>query len=432
MILLPTRVKRALAIFAVLAPTLAVTACLNVEPKVLGQQGNFDFSAFNGAGVQGLFTFNFGLITQTTSGGVTTNTVSAQGTDNAKSAIIGTCNLTGSSCLCKFTDSLGNTLGSPVPTTYDSGGNYLTCIAPNNIAGLVSNVTVTNLDFSVTSIVTPVTTSVTLNQLIGSGLDANRVRTVSRYQCEYNFLQKAGTSAAGFDCTNQAMSCDPNGGISGNPRNFCILKARYPFYLFADTFSTNFSSKIADKLYGTSAAPTICSLTIKQINCVESDIDPSQGGVPDTFGTPVKQFGLYGVSTGIWQTAVSLPSGPNQPAATFGFAAAVSTTSGNCPPGLVKRVFFTTAVDPAALPVTSNPSSNMVVQTATEVSDPTIVPNVFTLAKLSGGGSGGSGGNCNNTSCTMPNSSVVNGLPTYTYSSANQTAFCVIPAATLR
>jgi hypothetical protein len=425
MSLLSTRVKRAVAIAAILLPTLGITACLNTQPKVLGQQGVFDFSAFNGSGVQGLFTFNFGLITQATTGGVTTNTVSVQGSNNAKSAIIGTCNLTGSSCLCNFTDSQGHALGSPVATTYDSDGNYLTCVAPNNIAGLVSNVTVTNLDASVSSIVTPVTSTLTLNQLIGSDLDANRVRTVSRYLCEYNFLQKAGTSAAGFDCTNQATSCDTD----GNPgKNFCIVKARYPFYLFADTFSTNFSAKIADKLYGTSAAPTICSLTIKQINCVESDIDPAQGGAPDTFGTPVPAFGLYGVSTGIWQTAVSLPSGPNQPAASFGFAAAVSATSGNCPPGLVKRVFFTTTVDPAALPSSSNPSSNMVAQVATEVSDPSIVPNVFTLAKLSGG----TGGNCNNTRCTMPNSALVSGLTTYTYSSANQTAFCVIPAGILR
>jgi hypothetical protein len=90
MSLLSTRVKRAVAIAAILLPTLGITACLNTQPKVLGQQGVFDFSAFNGSGVQGLFTFNFGLITQATTGGVTTNTVSVQGSNNAKSAIIGT------------------------------------------------------------------------------------------------------------------------------------------------------------------------------------------------------------------------------------------------------------------------------------------------------------------------------------------------------
>ena len=91
------RLKRAAVFAAVLVPTFLVTACLNSEPKVLGQQGLFDFSAFNGAGVSASFVFNFALATTTTTtvNNVTTtvNTVALQGSTNAQSAITGTCNL---------------------------------------------------------------------------------------------------------------------------------------------------------------------------------------------------------------------------------------------------------------------------------------------------------------------------------------------------
>lgn len=417
------RMARATAIFA---PALLATACLNIQPKVLGQQGLFDFSAFNGSGVSGSFVFNFALLTTGS-----TNTVALQGSDNAKSAITGTCNLNGSSCLCNFLDSAGNKLGSTNSSqiSYDQGGNYVTCTVPASVTtGQISQVTVQNLDGSVVSTALSVNTAanpLSLNQLIGSSLDANHVRYVYRYQCEYNYLQKNGTSEAGFDCTNQTVSCDSDGNTA---KNFCLLKVRIPFFLYSDTYSSNFSSKIADKLYGTTAAPTVCGLSIKQINCVESDVDPTNGGTTDTFGTPVKQFGLYGQSTGIWTTSVSLPSGPNQASASFGFAAPVSTTTGACPPGLVKQIFYTATVlgSTNISPNTNVPAS----QTLTEISDPSTTPSVVHWAKLAG--SGRSGGDCNGTNCVLPvSTNVSTGIADSSYSNASQTAFCVIPASAL-
>ena len=397
---------------------------MNAEPKVLGQQGLFNFSAFNGSGVSNSFVFNFALLTSTTSGGVTTNQVQLQGSDNAKSAIIGTCNLGGTSCVCNFfSDSAGVTKISSTTSaqiSYDQGGNYLTCTAPSSTVAYVS---VTNLDGSVGSSVITVNSStnpLSLTQLIGSSLDTNHVRYVYRYQCEYNYLQKSGTSEASFDCTDQTVSCDSDGDTA---KNFCLLKVRVPFFLYSDTYSTNFSSKIADKLYGSSGASTICGLSIKQINCVQSDTDST-----DTFGSPVKQFGLYGQSTSIWNVAVSLPSGPNQASASFGFAAPVSSTTGNCPPGLSKKIFYTTTLlgGTTITPANNVPSS----QTLTEISDTSTTPSAVQWSKLAG--TGRSGGDCNGTDCQLPVSSdLTTGIASSTYSDASQTAFCVIPASTL-
>ncbi|MFX7140639.1 hypothetical protein ABTH88_22150, partial [Acinetobacter baumannii] len=79
--------------------------------------------------------------------------------------------------------------------------------------------------------------------------------------------------------------------------------ARVPFYIYADTFSNNASSKIADRIYaGSGGSNLLCGLQVKQINCVADDQNPS-----DAFGTPVKAFGLYNEATGIWQNGISLP-----------------------------------------------------------------------------------------------------------------------------
>ncbi|MGZ3657959.1 MAG: hypothetical protein ACXVCS_20550 [Bdellovibrionota bacterium] len=412
--------RKAFALLAILLPTLVITACLNAEPKILGQQGKFDFSAFNGSGVQGQFLFNYALQSGTT--------VGVQGSTNSKSAIIGTCNLNGTSCMCQFlaadgTTVLGSTNSSQI--LYDESGNYFNCTVPGGVTIPTNGqIRVSNLDGSVVSTAMAISSSLTVGQLIGSDLDANHVRTVYRYQCEYNYLQKAGTSALSFDCSNQVTSCDPDNDSS---KSFCMLKARFPFFLYSDSFSNNFASKIADKLYaGGGGTNTICGDEIKQVNCVESDTDST-----DAFGTPVKQFGLYSQATGIWQQAVSLPSGPDQPSSSFGYAAAVSTTAGNvgnCPPGLIKRIFFTSTIVTTDITPSNNFPSGLI---ATEVADPTITPVPFHIGKLSGPG-GVLGGSCDGAKCYLPQSTVVAGAkPDQNYTSTGQTAFCVIPGSML-
>jgi hypothetical protein len=402
-----------------LGGTSGGTSCLDIKPKTLGQQGIFDFSSLDTNG-SSTFKFNFAMIQTTRS----TSIVYVQGSINSKSSIIGTCNLAGTGCACYFADTDGKELGATDGTgiSYDEPGNYFRCTVPSDVdVAEISTVTMKNLNGDVTSDAFEVKTlaDISLAELIGADLDANRVRTISRYYCEYNYLQKSGTTTQTFTCSV------PNPNITCDTGNFCLLKARFPFYLYADTVSTNSGQKIADRLYNAGSTNSICGLQIKQINCVQSDTDPT-----DTFGTPVPKFGLYGISQGLFTIPVNLPPGPDLAVANMGFAAKTSSITGECPPGLAKQVFFTTTIDSTSITPDHNFPTN---QVATEVSDPDgAVPSAFKIAKFGGGGSA-TFGNCNGTSCGMPISQATDDVKggTQIYSKTGQTTFCVIPSTKL-
>jgi hypothetical protein len=378
---------------------LTATACLNIQPKILGQKGAFSFDAFS---TSGSTTFKFNFATYDSG----TKMVKLQGSVNSKSSEIGTCNLAGTGCVCTITDSTGaNFVTTSTQITYDEPGNYYRCQYTGSATPI--SVRIANLNGNVVSDTLTIKTP-TLADVLGSDLDSKRLRTVSRYACQYTYLQKDGTTLAGFDCLNKAVLCDTN--------DFCLLKAQFPFYLYADSFSSNFNLKPADKLYnGGGGSQKICGLQIKQLDCV---------GVPgNQWGATVTQFGLYGQQIGPWQVPVLLPVAPDQPITTMGYAAKTSSITGECPPGLVKRVFFTTTIDTTTILPSHNFGTG---QVSTEVSDPTITPAAFQIQKWGQGA-------CNNVTCTLPislaSADIKNGAQTY--SSAGQTTFCVIPSSML-
>ena len=410
------------------APLLLFAAgCLDQKPKVLGSGKRFDFNAFDG-GTQNLFKFNFALRGTTTSG---VTTFYLQGAANTKAGMVGTCNFAGSGCECKFLDSAGATLDTASGSSqviYDDRGNYYKCLYDGaSAATLVSTIKIQNVAGSIISDAINVETdansvggggvvTLTLAKLIGTELDLNRVRHVFRYECEFNFLQKAGTTTQSFDCSNQATSCDPDGTVT---KNFCLLKARFPYHLFSDTYSTNFHQKISDKIYNGGGTDRICGLQIKQIDCV--------GAGSGNFGTPAKQFGLFGEQTGIWDTSVQLGPGPDLIPTSYGFAARTNS-SNECPPGLEKRIFYRANGADGITTSDISPSHNFTSGlTSTEVGTTSTTPSAFNITKYSGG----TGGLCNGTTCTMPNSFVSTPVKTFAYSSTGQTEFCVIPSALL-
>lgn len=411
------------------------TGCLDQKPKVLGGKKQLDFSAFDG-GTQNLFKFNFAL-KGTTSGGSTTFYL--QGASNTKAGLVGTCNFAGSGCECDFLDSNGaslDTASGSSEVVYDERGNYYRCTYNGSAsAATVATMKIRNIAGTVTSDAITVETSgtggtLTLAKLIGTELDINRVRHIFRYQCEFAFLQKAGTTTQSFDCTtpdpavHSVVSCDPDGTES---KNFCLLKAKFPFHLFSDTYSTNFHQKISDKIYNGGGTDRICGLQIKQIDCVGPTTDP--------YGTPDKSFGLFGEQTGIWDTSVQLGAGPDLIPTSFGFAARTSSTTNECPPGLEKRIFYKANGDSGIVTSDITPSHNFTSGlSATEVGLTTTTPTAFKITKLSGG----TGGNCDPslvdstrlTECTLPNSFVDN-VKSFSYTSTGQTEFCVIPESLL-
>ena len=396
--------------------------CLENRPKILGTGKKFDFSAFD-TGSQSLFKFNFALQGDTAlRNGRTTTTFYMQGSANTKASMIGTCNLAGTGCVCKYFQSDGVTSagadsGGTSGISFDERGNYFRCSYVDTTPTAVAYIKMENLGQTVTSAPIPVDTSttLTLGKLIGTDLDLKRVRHIYRYSCEYSFLQKEGTTTQSFDCTDAQVSCDPDNTIT---KNFCLLKSRFPFFLYADGFASNFDLKIADRLYnGGGGSGKICDLQIKQINCADGD------------ASPAKKFGLYSEQTGIWDTSVQLGAGPDLSPVSYGFAARVSAASPfDCPPGLVKRVFYRAGGATGIVTSDITPSHNFTsLLTATELNPPTTTPSPFTITKFSGA-------HCNpsqSPKCQFPSSQVLTPVKTFAYDKTGQTEFCVIPETLL-
>lgn len=388
--------------FLILAFT---SSCDGTKPKVLGKN-RIEFGSDDTSTNEKL-KFNFAF-RDTTAAAPLDKIIYLQGASNTKTGIISTCNSAGTNCVCEFLDSNGDLLEESdfSEISFDLTGNYIRC-EYDGVLGDLAQVRLRNQINTVTSLVYDVDTTLTVQKLLGDELDQNRVRTIYRYDCLFNFLQKAGTSSTSFDCSHQGSQCWNSGGASGD---FCMLQSNFPYYLYSDNYSTNFTLKVADRLYNQGAEDRICGLQIKQFDCAGAS------------GVPVAQFAVFADQIGIFDTPLALGAGPDISLTTYGFAAKTSTFLGNavCPPGMVRRVFFRALTDTANTGVSSNYPNGF--QT-TEVADPTSAQFSLTLNKLSGG-------DCSGAVCTLPtlNSGTIKSFP---YSSAGLAEFCVIPTSML-
>jgi hypothetical protein len=383
------------------------------KPKVLGKS-KLDFETEDSATPES-FKFNFAF-RDATAAAPLDKIIYLQGASNTKTGIISTCNSAGTNCVCEFYNASDVKLEESdfSEITFDTTGNYVRCEYDGILANL-SKVVIRNQNNTVRSAVYNVDTTLTAQKLVGDDLDANRIRTVYRYDCEYNFLQKAGTTSTFFDCSSSGSLCWDNGGQAGD---FCILQSKFPFHLFSDNYSTNLNTKVADKLYGVGAEDRICGAQIKQFDCAGAS------------GTPVPQFAIFAEQTGIFDTAIQLSAGPDISLSTYGFAAKTSTFNGSvvCPPGMVRQVFYGTTTDTSDLGNDSNYPNAFALR---EMSSPTVTPEVVQVNKLRGKLNGSTlEGDCNGTACAPPRDPDGQ-VTTFTYSSAGQTEFCVIPTTLL-
>ena len=383
----------------VLIPLL-FAACLDSKPNILKNKLGevLDLSpadTANSSNFQFSFAYNAG-----------SKKILASGVDNSQSAFKSTCGANGSFCLCNYYDSSGAILEAATVPIYDDAGNYYQCTysggtAPSSIA--ITNQTNTKATSKVS--VTPFN-QLTVQQLIGSAQTVSRVRTVSLYQCTFNFLQKAGTTENYFDCSNQAAVCPTVGGTT----NFCELSVSYPFYLYSDSLSSNVSQKMVDKLYG--GGGTQCSLQIKYIDCT------------GTNGTPAADFGLYADQQGVFQTPIALSPGPGKTTSVYGYAASVSTTTGLCPPGLAQVRLYVANPNAGTISPASNVPASAAAFTAARVASS--APTTLAMNQISGGA-------CDSAKCTRPTSAPVlyQSLAFGVAPAPNNVDFCVIPATCL-
>jgi hypothetical protein len=276
----------------------------------------------------------------------------------------------------------------------------------------------------------------TATDLMGT-LSPTYLYSVFNYTCNLNYLQKVNTTISSFDC-------------SAGPLD--IITLGFHFYLWGGTYSSagNFSSKPTDILYNAGTGGVTCGLQINQEDC--------------TVSTPALAFGLYGQSTGIYTTPVSLPVAPNAGSALYGYAAATDTYSVTgtsytvCPPGLINESIYTatpTASTFTSAPFPSAPTNIPTSQLDTIVAATSSPPSAMTATETSSGTATGtsSGGYCTSTVtttvvsgttstgtysfCTLP--TVVSQGPVFAYGAetntmtgtGTQVEFCVIPSTLL-
>jgi hypothetical protein len=381
------------AALSVVLLACSLTACLESKPKEHGKQ-KLNFSAIDTANSE-TFTFNFAY--QETG---STN-VYLQATANSNSVMLATCNSAGTNCACDFFDSTSTQLGASVTASYDLVGNFYTCAyggAAGDLTG--GSVILHKQNNTKSSSAISIVNTLTPQQLIGSDLDANKVRTVYRYGCKYNFLEKIGTSTSStnFSCADSLNLCGTG--------DLCFMEIIMPFNVYSDNYSNNVDKKISDAIYNGGGSNLLCGTQMKQFDCTAAAVGAGN--------EQTKVFGLYGDQTGNFQVPVVLTPGPNLPNETFGFAAKVGTT-GNCPPGMVKRDFYHASMP--AIADTTIPA--MVISEIDTVSH---VPDTVVVSERGGG-------DCNNAGvCTLPNDvvsvpQVVAPAPSYTI---QNTPFCVI------
>lgn len=342
-------------------------------------------------------------------------TVYLQGATDTKTSLISACNLAGTNCVCEFLTSAEAEIieSATGGISYDQTGNYFRCDFPGTAAELatLAKVRLRNQNSTVISAIYDVDSTLTAAKILGDELSMNNLRTVYKFNCLLNFLQKVGTSTTNFDCSTSGSLCGSPGSPNGD---FCLLLANFPYYLYSSNAATNFDQKQSDLLYG--AAGTICSLQVKQFDCA------------GTNGVPVAQFGLYGEQKGVFETNIQMSPGPNTSLTTYGYAAKTSTYNGNtvCPPGMERRAFYQTTVAPSASWIATNMESSYTVK---QVSATGTVPSALSMTRVKGY-------DCDGTVCSIVDSSaglVADGtVGTFNYGLDTSSAeFCVIPASLL-
>ncbi len=403
----PRNARKAILQWALaVVPALAVVtlvACLDTRPKDLRTNGRANLSP-TATNTVDSFKFNFAYRDAAAAAPVNTF-VYLQGSTLSKSNILKTCNTAGSSCVCEFLDSSEDELEESDSTEiqYVSAGNFLRC-QYDGVLGDLAKVRLRNISSYTISEIYDIQTSLTAAEILGEDLENQYLRSVSRYRCVSNFLQKLGTTTSTFDCSTQASLC----GTAGTG-DFCILQSSYPFFLYGSTRDTNYGNKMIDELYGPSGS--ICGTQVRRYDCSGAN------------GTPTKWFGLYAKNTSIYSLAVSLAASPNAITELYGYAAPTATFQATtvCPPGLTRMTLYQTTTDTTLFDIASNYPNALVVSDINPVGT---TPASIVTTRLQNG-------DCNGTACTLPatNDGAL-AFGTFAYGAVG-TEFCVIPSTLL-
>lgn len=241
---------------------------------------------------------------------------SVQGIRNVSAAnLVRECGTTGSTCTCEFYsyDSVTQVYTLLASAASSVGiseqNNSFSCVAPASIsdanidANLVKYVKLKRTDNSKATGLLEVKTTLTLSDVLGSGLSTSKVRGIYSYSCTRTFFEGEGVSASQIQCVAS--------------QKLGVLYADYNFYTYKSPLDFNSQG-------GDTAFPSdICGrLEFTKIKCAGRTLD--------------LRYGFYKEQVAPFTVAVTMTRAPEDTSSSIYGYAALPDTAGNCPMGLVK------------------------------------------------------------------------------------------------
>lgn len=380
--------------FLALLSALLLTGCLGSDPKRFSNSrntGNINAPV----DTTDNFVLEFAL-RDVAAAGVNTRDVVIQGRVGSSGNLFANiCGTDASRCSCNFFDK--DALTTPIAAASKAVNldlNLFSCTIPAAVAdGDLADIEYVRLQDNTGTIASGqlrIRTSLTLTEVLGSGVTQDKVRKIYAYTCARTFLEGSGISGGSIQCVNGMQ--------------LASLGANYQFYLFqqVDLSADNFASRVSETFYGQTG--TVCGLVIRRVSC----------------GTQtLLKYGLLASPSAKFPIKISLTAGPDQPITDFGYSARTDTNV-VCPPGLVKVRQF------QAVPSTyTGGNSNFVNDAQGSLNDnrldlaTTAVPN-FVVQRLGPTGTCDAAGNC-----PAPGGSLQE-IQSVAYNSLNP-ILCVIP-----
>ena len=266
--------------------------------------------------------------------------IAAYGEYGSKSEFLRACGFAGRSCICEFFNNKdGNDpiVHEEEQIAYDSVINLFYCDLPIT-AGIntVSHIRIRNrANTSRTNVAIIKTTDpeeededkILKAKDLLAGLPLRGLRRIYEYACFFNYLEKEGTTANNFSCSDGSLA---------------VLQIPYHYYLFSSNGNeapfNNFNERVPDLLYNDGTG-SLCQETLREIDCTTLN-DGS-----DNPNAVTLRFGIFTQSIGFFTEPVVLSSAPATVGGTktnYGFA--VPTNSGGtCPPGFALRRAYAAA-----------------------------------------------------------------------------------------
>lgn len=229
--------------------------------------------------------------------------------------IIKSCRLDAQNCECNLYPSIFDP--SFVRSTHlyiNAKLNYLGCQVPEGMNSLAFNyVELKQVNGKKKSGLIPISSWLSLEEVLGKNVDKSKLRTLWAYQCQNFFFQGAGVEPMGIDCGREDFVLN-------------IIRASYDYYLYDNSFDSNdqirnglLSKRIARQGYG---VQSVCGIP-----------DPTRFECETSNDRAL--LGMRSMPSDLFNTELYLTAAPDEASMSMGWVVGLDA-EGNCPPGFEK------------------------------------------------------------------------------------------------